>query len=128
MTTPLVCLMIVALLPYLCAWTGAYYKVRQFGSLDNKTPRQQTAKLEGAGARVAAAQANAWEALPLFTAAVVASQLGHAEPGRAAWLSELFVVTRVLHPIFYVSDQDKLRSLVFLVGLFCIVGLFVSAF
>jgi uncharacterized MAPEG superfamily protein len=127
MTTPLVCLMIVAFLPYLCAWTGAYYKVRQFGSLDNKTPREQTAKLQGTGARIAAAQDNAWEALPLFTAAVVASQLGHADPGRAAWLSELFVATRILHPIFYAKDQDKLRSLVFLIGLLCVVGLFVSA-
>ena len=127
MTTPLVCLMIVAFLPYFCAWTGAYYKMRQFGSLDNKTPREQTAKLQGAGARIAAAQANAWEALPLFTAAVVASQLGHAAPGRAAWLSELFVATRILHPIFYATDLDKLRSLVFLVGLFCVAALFVSA-
>ena len=128
MTTPLVCLMIVAILPYVCSWVAGYFRVRQFGSLDNKTPRAQTARLTGAGARAAAAQANAWEALPFFTAAVVSAQLGHADPGRAAWLSELFVVTRILHPIFYIADLDALRSLVFVVGLACVVGLFVAAF
>ena len=127
MTTPLVCLMIVAFMPYVCAWVGAYFKVKQFGTLDNKNPRQQNAKLEGVGARLAAAQANAWEALPFFTAAVVASQLGHAEPGRAAWLSELFVVTRILHPVFYATDQDRLRSLVFLIGFASAIGLFASS-
>ena len=123
MTTPLRCLLIVALLPYLLAWVGGYLKVRQFGRLDNKNPRQQTARLEGVGARIAAAQANAWEALGLFTAAIVVAHLGGQDPARAAWLSQLFVATRLLHPVFYGLDLDKLRSLVFIVGLGCVIGL-----
>jgi uncharacterized MAPEG superfamily protein len=124
MTTPLWCLAAVAFLPYVCAWTGAYFKIRQLGTLDNKNPRRQAAQLEGAGARLVAAQANAWEALPFFTAAVVTAHLAGANPGKAATLSEVFVLTRVLHPIFYATDMDKLRSLVFLIGVACVVGLF----
>ena len=38
------------------------------GHYDNKNPRAQQAKLEGWGARAAAAHANGWEALPIFLA------------------------------------------------------------
>jgi uncharacterized MAPEG superfamily protein len=36
----------------------------------------------------------------------------------------VFLLTRILHPIFYATDLDKLRSLAFVVGLGCVVGLF----
>ena len=124
MTTPLWCLAAVAVLPYACAWTGAYFKFRQFGTIDNKNPRRQALQLEGVGARLAAAQANAWEALPFFTAAVVTSHLAGAAPGTAATLSEVFLATRILHPVFYATDLDKLRSLAFVVGFGCVIGLF----
>ena len=124
MTTPLWCLAAVAFLPYVCAWTGAYFKFQQFGTIDNKNPRRQAKELEGVGERLAAAQANAWEALPFFTAAVVTAHLAGAAPGTAATLSEVFLVTRILHPIFYAADLDKLRSLAFVVGFACVVGLF----
>ncbi|MBW2499667.1 MAG: MAPEG family protein [Deltaproteobacteria bacterium] len=38
-----------------------------------------------------------------------------------------YVVTRILHPIFYAMDQDKLRSLAFLLGFVCVIMLFVKA-
>jgi uncharacterized MAPEG superfamily protein len=123
MTTPLSCLAIVALLPYVCAWVGGYFKMRQFGRIDNKHPREQASQLEGAGARMVAAQANAWEALTVFTAAVVIAHLGGQDPTRAALLSKVYVGTRLLHPILYGLDLDVLRSLVFVVGLGCLVGL-----
>ena len=43
MTTPLWCLVIVAILPYLLGFLGGYFRMRQFGSLDNKHPRFQQA-------------------------------------------------------------------------------------
>lgn len=123
MTTPLYCLAIVAALPYFCAWAGGYFKLRQFGKLDNKHPREQAARLDGVGARIVAAQANAWEALGVFTAAIVIAHLGGQDPERAALLSKIFVATRLLHPIFYGLNLDLLRSLVFLIGMVCLVGL-----
>jgi uncharacterized MAPEG superfamily protein len=126
-TTPLWCLLIVALLPYPLAFLGGYFKARQFGSIDNKHPRIQAAKLEGAGARATAAQANAWEALGVFTAALVVLHLANPEAARgltAARLSMLFVATRIAHPIAYLANQDIVRSSIFLVGIACIIGLF----
>ena len=125
MTTPLWCLAIVACLPFPCAWLAGYFRYRQFGTVDNKNPRRQQALLEGAGARAQAAQANAWEALPFFTAGVLVSHLAGADPRKTALFSMAFVATRILHPIAYVADLDAIRSLVFVVGLACVVGLFV---
>lgn len=126
MTTPLWCLLVVALLPYVLSFTGGYLRMRQFKELDNKHPRQQQARMEGVGARVMAAQANAWEALGLFTAAVAVLHLANPEAARGAAAANLalgFLATRLLHPIFYAADLDKLRSLVFLIGLVCAGGL-----
>lgn len=127
MTTPLWCLVIVALLPFLLSFSGGYFRMRQLGAIDNKHPRQQVAKLEGVGARAYAAQANAWEALAVFTAAIVVLHLANPEVARgstAANLSLVFLATRVAHPIAYLANQDLVRSLVFLVGLGCVFGIF----
>jgi uncharacterized MAPEG superfamily protein len=126
-TTPLWCLVIVALLPYVLSFTGGYFRMRQLGSVDNKHPRQQVAQLEGVGARAYAAQANAWEALGFFTAAVAVLHLANPEVARGATAANLslgFLATRVLHPIFYLANLDLLRSLAFVVGLGCVIGLF----
>ena len=122
MTTPLWCLAIVAVLPYVLSFSGAYFKMQQFGTIDNKHPRLQAAKLEGIGARAFGAQMNAWEALGFFTAVQVVLHLANPEAAKgatAANLSLVFLGTRVLHPIFYVANIDAARSGVFLVGLVC---------
>lgn len=127
MTTPLWCLVFVALLPYLLSFSGGYFRMRQFGAVDNKHPRLQAAQLEGVGARAYAAQANAWEALAVFTAAVVVLHVANPEAARgttAANLSLGFLATRVAHPIAYLANQDLVRSLVFLLGLVCVFGIF----
>ena len=127
MTTPLWCLVITALLPYALSTLGGYFRQKQFGTLDNKNPRAQESALEGAGARVQAAQENAWEALPVFAVAVIVAHLAGADPDRSATAALVFVATRILHPIFYVANLDLLRSLVFLVGLANVIWLFVLA-
>jgi len=127
MSTPLWCLVIVALLPYTLALAGGYFRQRQFGAIDNNDPRLQYTRLSGAGARVWAAQLNAWEALALFTAAVVVATLAHADPGRAASASMVFLVARLLHPLFYVANLAPLRSLAAVIGMACCVYMFVLA-
>lgn len=130
MTTPLWCLVIVAALPYLLAFSGGYFKMRQFGAIDNKHPRQQAQQLEGVGARAMAAQANAWEALGFFTAVLAVLSFANPEAARGATAANLslgFAATRVLHPICYLANVDVARSLVFLVGIGCGIGLLVLA-
>ena len=130
MTTPLWCLVIVAILPYLLGFLGGYFRMRQFGSIDNKHPRLQQARMEGVGARAVAAHNNAWEALGFFTAAVVVLHLANptaAHGSTAANLSLVFLVTRIAHPILYLANLDILRSSIFVVGSACVLGLFYIA-
>ncbi|MHA7839306.1 MAG: MAPEG family protein, partial [bacterium] len=110
MTTPFWCLFVVVLLPYVLAGVGGYFRGKEFGDADNKNPRAQAARLEGTGARTYAAQANAWEATAVFTAAVFTAHLAGVPEASAAPWTIAFVVARVLHPTFYILDQDKLRS------------------
>jgi uncharacterized MAPEG superfamily protein len=126
MTTPLWCLLIVAVLPYVLSFAGAYFKMQQFGTLDNKHPRIQAAKLEGVGARALGAQQNAWEALGFFTAVLAVLHFANPEAARgstAANVSLMFLATRVVHPILYLANLDMLRSIVFLIGLGCGIAL-----
>jgi uncharacterized MAPEG superfamily protein len=125
MTIPFWCLLVAILMPYVLAGVGGYFRQKQFGGIDNKYPRLQKAQLEGAGARAAGAEQNAFETLPVFATAVLVSHLAGADPARAALFSEIFVATRVLHAIFYLANIDALRSLSFLLGFACCVALFV---
>ena len=127
MTTPFWCLLVVVFIPFVLGPLGGYYRGQFFDRVDNKNPRAQAAQLEGAGARAYAAQANAWEALAMFTAAVMIAHLSGVPAEEAAPVTIAFVVARLLHPIFYIIDQWQLRSASFFVGLICIITLFVKA-
>ena len=116
MTIPFWCLIIAIVIPYLIAGISVYFKNQQFGTVDNNSPRVQAASLEGAGARALAAQQNAWEALAVFTAAVVIASLTDADPTKSAMASILFVIARCFHAGFYIADLASLRSLSFGVG------------
>jgi uncharacterized MAPEG superfamily protein len=125
MNTVLWCLLIVAVLPILLAFVGGYLRNSQLGSFDNNNPREQAKELTGAGSRAYAAQQNAWEALAIFTAAVVAAYITQADPDRAATLAMAFIGFRVLHAGFYLADLAVLRSLSFMGGMVCAVWMFV---
>ena len=127
MTTPFWCLLVAVILPYLIAVTTGLLKYRQFGGVDIKYPRTQAAQLEGMGARAVAAQENAWEALGIFTAAVVVAHLAGADAAKSALAAEIFIVARILHAIAYLANLGPIRSLVFLVSLGCVIRLFVLA-
>ena len=127
MTIPFWCILAVLLMPIVLSFAGGYYRGKAFGSADNKNPRAQVAKLEGAGARTYAAQANAWEAALMFTAAVLTSHLAGLSAEAATPWALAFVGFRVLHAIFYITNIDIARSGAFLGGLACVIALFVKA-
>ena len=88
MTTPLWCLFAVSFFPLMLSFVSGYFRNKEFGTVDNKYPRQQSAQLTGPGARAVAAQGNAWEALAMFTVAVRIRRAkdGQLLPARRAWL------------------------------------------
>ena len=128
MTVVLSCLLIAVLIPYALAGISTRYKTQQFGKVDNNNPRAQAAQLTGTGARAIAAQQNAWEALAVFTAAVVAAFVGGADPETLATPALVFVAARIAHAFCYLRDLASPRSLCFGVGFFACLWIFVKAF
>ena len=123
MTVAYVCILVAALLPIACAGI-AKAGARGF---DNRNPRDWLASQEGFRRRANAAQANSWEALPLFAAAVIiAHQLG-APQARLDALAVGFVVARVLYIALYVLDRAMLRSLAWVAGMGLSIAIFFSA-
>lgn len=116
MNTVIGCLLVLCVLPLACAWIAGYHKQKQLGKVDNKEPRTQSMQLTGAGARAVAAQGNSWEALAVFSAALLAVFISGRALDSIATLALAFVGLRVIYIGVYLANQDKLRSLIFLVG------------
>ncbi len=116
MTIVLVCLLLAVLMPYVLAGVGGYHKTRQLGAVDNNNPRAQSALLTGTGARAVAAQANAWEALAVFTATLAAAFFAGVTPERMVVPALIFVAARIAHAACYLADLASARSASFLVA------------
>jgi len=120
------CLFVAALLPIACAAiakAGMFGKPKREGGFDNANPRVWLARQKDWRARANAAQANSFEALPLFMAAVIiAHQLG-AHQGRVDILAFLFVVLRILYIMMYVAGLPTARSLVWVAALAVNIGI-----
>lgn len=124
MTIAYLCILIVALLPYVWVATAKAGGKRY----DNRDPRGWLAKQDNPRLhRANSAQLNAFESFPAFAAAVLMAQVGGVDAARISWLAIVFVVLRVLHGVFYLANIAQLRSLVWLGGLSCVVALMVQA-
>jgi uncharacterized MAPEG superfamily protein len=110
-----------AFLPYGCA---GYAKA---GSRDNHTPRLFAETLTGARRRADWAQRNHFEAFPTFAAAVIIASIVGVRHSTVNLLAGIFVAARILYSFAYITDRATLRTLLFMVGALCIVGLFVAA-
>lgn len=114
------CLLVAALLPIVCAGLAkqdGFGRPRREGGYDNVNPRAWQARQEGRAAWAYAAQANSFEALPLFVAAVlVAHQMG-ANQAIVDALSVAFVTLRIIYIGAYLGGRASLRSLVWVLAL-----------
>lgn len=116
MKTAIIVLLCLCIMPYVFAAIAHYYQKKQLGEIDNQRPREQYAQLHGPGARAVAAQQNAWEALAIYSAAllaVVGSGLDVKYLGEAAII---VLIGRLLHGFFYLANLDKLRTLSFTIA------------
>ena len=114
------CVLVAAVLPIVCAGIakyGMFSKSPREGGYDNHQPRAWLARQTDWRARANAAQANTFEALPFFFAAVI---IAHQLQGRQAALDILafmFVVLRIAYVVMYVADMAKTRSAVWALAL-----------
>lgn len=117
-------LMIAGSMPFLLTLIS---KAGAFSKEDNRQTRLWQSQLTGWRQRAYWAHQNAFEAFPLFAAAVLAHHMAapHNELGPiAAWA---YIATRVAYAACYIADVAALRSLVWFAGLGCIFTLFVTA-
>jgi len=116
MNIAILVLLVCCVLPILCSWISGYYRHKQLGVVDNKIPRLQNAQLTGVGARAVAAQHNAWEALAVYSAALLALNMAAVPVEKYTQLCLIFMIMRIMHAIFYMLNWDALRSIAYLVG------------
>ncbi len=94
---------------------------------DNQNPRDFPNSIDGLAKRAWDAHLNAFESLPSFAAAVIIANLVHASPKQIDILALIWVLARIAHMAFYLSDKDKLRTSANAVSFACVLGLFVVA-
>jgi uncharacterized MAPEG superfamily protein len=127
-----VCLLLAWLLPIVCAGiakAGRFGVPRSQGGYDNHDPRAWLAMQTGYRARANAAQANSFEALPLFVGAVLVAHQTQAAQGLVNGLALAFVALRAVYIALYLADRHAARSVVWLLGVLCCVALlFASKF
>ncbi|RMQ46611.1 hypothetical protein ALQ04_04389 [Pseudomonas cichorii] len=129
MTVAFWCVLVAIMLPFICAGI-AKVASGSYSSRNNHDPRGFLDKLEGFPKRAHAAQLNGYEITPAFAAAVIIAHVaGNAQLVTIDVLAVLFVTSRLLYIIFYMADLAIMRSIVWLIGLGLIIGLFgASAF
>ena len=120
MTIAYFCVLVMGLLPYVA--TGIAKK--GWDGYDNGLPRQWLAKQTGFRARANAAQANLFESLPFFFAAVIIASIANAPQARIDILAVGFVLARIAYLICYVANWSTARSIVWLIGIICVISLF----
>lgn len=128
MPVALIVLILAAFLPYLLAGAGGYARIKQLGRMDNNHPRLQANELQGSGARIMAAQSNAWEALALYSATVLVAWVSAVPWEALATPALIFAAARIAHPILYIADLATLRSLAFGAGFFACIYIISLAF
>jgi uncharacterized MAPEG superfamily protein len=103
------CVIVAAGLPYAAAWIA---KAGAFGTRDNLQPREWAGRQSGWRARANAAQANSFEGLPLFIAAVIVAHPMGAPQARIDALALSYVLLRVAYIALYLRNKGLARSAV----------------
>ena len=125
------CVLVMALMPVVCAGiakSGMMGKPRREGGYDNDNPRNWLSLQTDWRARANNAQANTFEALPFFFAAVIIAHQLQAPQWRIDLLAMAFVALRIAYVAAYVKNKANLRSAVWVIALLINVGLLFAGF
>ena len=125
------CVLVMALMPVVCAGiakSGMMGTPRREGGYDNDNPRNWLSLQTDWRARANNAQANTFEALPFFFAAVIIAHQLQAPQWRIDLLALAFVALRGAYVAAYVKNKANLRSAVWVIALLVNVGLLFAGF
>ena len=123
MTIAYWCVLAAGLMPFLFTLVAKLRGQRY----DNRTPREWQARLEGMPARAHAAHLNAFEAFPLFAAAVIIAHLRQVPQDTLDALAVAFIVLRLVYGFVYIGGHARTRSAVWALAFLCVIALFVLA-
>jgi uncharacterized MAPEG superfamily protein len=121
-------LVFTAFMPIILALSTIPLRAKQFGKPDINSPREQAAKFEGLGQRLTNAQSNAWEALGLYGASILAMIAADADFNKISSAAIVFMIARTLHAIFYALNLGALRFFSFLVAAGSVSMIFIVAY
>lgn len=125
------CVLVAAILPVVCAGiakSGMFRISPKKGGYDNNDPRAWLARQTDWRARANAAQANTFEALPFFFAAVIIAHQLQARQAVVDILAFMFVVLRIAYIMMYVADMAKTRSVIWVTAFLVNIWILLSGF
>lgn len=117
------CVLLAVLLPIV--WVGA--AKTGVDNFDNEEPRKFMEKLGGWRQRANWAQYNSYETFPPFAVAVIIAHLTGVNQLLIDSLAGGFIVMRIIYGVMYIRNMATLRSLIWTLGFFCTIGLFLAA-
>ena len=120
MTFALFTIVLAGILPIVCAGLAkrhGFGRRPRDGGYDNRNPRAWLAQQTGTSAWANAAQANSWEALPLYAAAVIVNHMLGGAGVLTDVLAGIFIALRLVYIVMYVTGRHWLRSLVWLAAM-----------
>lgn len=121
MTIAFWCILAAAILPYATVAIGKYDR-----KYDNRSPRDWEARLEGRQRRAVFAHHNHFEAFAPFAAAVIVAHLAGASQAWSNAFAVAFIAVRIAYTWAYLADRHVLRSILWMAGIACVVGLFAA--
>ncbi|MCC5857361.1 MAG: MAPEG family protein [Ectothiorhodospiraceae bacterium] len=93
----------------------------------NRAPREWLENQAGWRRRAHWAQQNSYEAFAPFAAGVIIAHQLDATQSTINALALSFVALRIIYGICYIGDWHLLRSLCWVGGFLCVIGLFIAA-
>ena len=116
--------MLAAIMPNLLTLIA---KTGVFTARDNHETRAWQSTLTGWRQRAHWAHLNSYEAFPPFAAGAILAYLAAPHSTTIPLAAWGFVACRVAYAACYITDRARLRSVVWFLGVICVVALFVVA-
>lgn len=125
LTSAIMAMVAACLMPFV--WAIAAKVAGGFRAKDNANPRAFLANVKGVAARANAAQANSFESLPMFLAAVMIAIYCFVPQQVINGIAWLYVFIRAGFGVAYLANLATLRSVLWGLSMACIIILFVLA-
>lgn len=127
MNIAILCVLIGAIQPIIWSLAAKIGANKQGIRYDNEAPRPLMQSYDGWIGRANWAQQNAFEAFPVFAAAVILAMVTEVDPATINLWAIVWVIARFVFGFLYIFNFDKLRSLVWAIAMAASIRLLIAA-